>query len=119
MEFKDRFKQLRGFLNYNTQESFAVYLGFEKQYVQKYESGSSKPGLDFLVILFEKTKVNLNWLLTGQGEMFSIDDKSKSELVKEIAELKRERQKVNDAIVSQVADLKKIIDVTDKSKKII
>lgn len=118
MEFKDRFKRLREFLKYGTQESFAAYLGFEKQYVQKYESGNTKPGMDFLVILFEKTKVNLNWLLTGKGEMFSETEKSKSELVKEIAELKRDRQKVNDAIISQVTDLKKIINVTDQSKKL-
>jgi len=100
------------------QKAFADSLGVNQNYISRYEAGKIKPSFEFLKSVAEKENININWLLTGKGEMYLSENKSKSELIKEIAELKRDRQKVNDAIVSQVTDLTKIITVTDQSKKL-
>lgn len=101
-----------------TQTEFADFLGVNQNYISRYEKGKVKPSFEFLKSIAEKESININWLLTGKGEMFSDDDKSKSDMAREIAELKRDKQKINDAIVTQITDLKKIVDVTDKSKRL-
>lgn len=47
-------------------------VGCRSQYVSDLKSGKSKnPGADFVLKLIDKFKINPEWLLTGEGEMFS------------------------------------------------
>jgi len=66
----NRLKQLRKRLKIK-QGELANKTGILQQQLSKYERGENKPSADFLIKLIEKTAVNLNWLLTGEGEMFA------------------------------------------------
>ncbi len=67
---KDRIKQIRLGLN-KSQGDFAREINVVQQQLSKYERGENKPSADFLTKLVEKMNVNINWLLTGEGEMFN------------------------------------------------
>lgn len=60
-------------------KSICKELGIRSQYLSDLRSGKSKnPNSDFVLKLIEVFKLNPNWLLTGEGEMFQ---KSASELM--------------------------------------
>lgn len=52
-----------------TQEQFSDELGISNPTIVRYEAGSS-PSVDVLIKLNENYNVNLNWLVSGQGNMF-------------------------------------------------
>lgn len=61
-------------------KSICKELGIRSQYLSDLRSGKSKnPNSDFVLKLIEVFKLNPNWLLTGEGEMFQ---KSAAELIK-------------------------------------
>ena len=70
-----RLKELRKSLNIQ-QGEFAKSLGILQQQLSKYERGENKPSADFFLKLIEKTNVNMNWLLTGKGDMFAKNSNS-------------------------------------------
>jgi transcriptional regulator with XRE-family HTH domain len=67
--FYSRLRKIRKTLGC-TQDEFARQLKVSKPTVVRYESGGRKPDADFLSILINEFKVNINWLLMGDGEMF-------------------------------------------------
>lgn len=48
--------------------AFATHLGVTKSLLHKYESGQASPGAEVL-LKFSQSGVNLNWLISGSGEM--------------------------------------------------
>jgi len=56
-----------------TQAQFAERIGVHIGVLKKYEQGLNIPGGDALSAI-AKTGVNMNWLLTGEGEMLPRDD---------------------------------------------
>ena len=76
---KDRMKKLREALNLS-QKEFASGLKLKDTAISKYETGLVKPGADVLSKIGETYKVNLNWLITGDGDMFSFS--SDTEIIK-------------------------------------
>lgn len=72
-----RLKELRKALNIQ-QGEFAKNIGILQQQLSKYERGENKPSADFFIKLIEKTNVNLNWLLTGKGNIFASDSDEKN-----------------------------------------
>ncbi|WP_039761111.1 helix-turn-helix domain-containing protein [Bartonella queenslandensis] len=54
-----------------SRHQIATRLGINKAIYDHAERGTTFPNVEFLVVLSEKLKVNLNWLVTGNGEMFS------------------------------------------------
>ena len=66
---KERLRTLRKYLGLS-QDELALNTEFKRTTVAGYESGISLPPADFLTELNKKYKVNSNWLLTGEGEMF-------------------------------------------------
>jgi len=69
MNFTTRFKELRKQLGFS-QEKFSKELGVAQNTFSKWETGRNEPPLEVLSTFCEKYNINLNWLLTGQGEMF-------------------------------------------------
>ena len=67
MSIGDRFKYLRGD---RSQSDFASYIGSTKQNISKYELNSMMPGGDVLLRMAQVMSVNINWLLTGEGEPY-------------------------------------------------
>jgi transcriptional regulator with XRE-family HTH domain len=98
--FEERIRHIRGTL---TMEEFAVFIGATKQKVHNYESGKVKPGFD----IFEniaKAGYNVNWLLTGEGEIYNETENSKAvEFVKEITKLKEKNENLKKVYVLETA----------------
>ena len=51
-------------------KAFSDLTGIPYSTCQSYLSGTRDPGMEVLTIICLQLYVNLNWLLTGQGEMF-------------------------------------------------
>ena len=78
----ERLKKIRFVLKL-TQQQLADKLGVKSQAVSKVEKNLNGLRNESLIILFKKYNVNLNWLITGQGEMFNSHEKD-SDLDKKI-----------------------------------
>ena len=52
-----------------SQRAWARELNIPQQNISRYVSGDNVPHLDFLVHLGRREKVNLNWLVLGEGKM--------------------------------------------------
>jgi transcriptional regulator with XRE-family HTH domain len=74
-DLKDRLKILRRKLGIS-QKEMARELGVPFTLISKYECGKIKPGADMLSKIALRYNVNLNWLLTGQGNIFVEPDDS-------------------------------------------
>ncbi len=64
-----RIKDLRVRLKLN-QVQFAKQINISQASVSQYENGTRSPDSAFFEKVCERHSVNLNWLLTGEGEMF-------------------------------------------------
>jgi transcriptional regulator with XRE-family HTH domain len=74
-----RLKGFREHLGYS-QKDFSDILSIERVAYNKIENGTKKPGNDIYTPLYEKFNLNLNWLITGEGEMFLPNSKNKSSM---------------------------------------
>lgn len=52
-----------------SQRGWAKELGVPQQNISRYLAGGTSPHVDFLVHLARREKVNLNWLVLGEGRM--------------------------------------------------
>lgn len=66
----NRFKLFRKALDLDATE-LAKEINIKTSTIYSYESGNSKPSLDTLKLLSEKYLLNLQWYITGQGDMFN------------------------------------------------
>lgn len=70
----NRFKELRKTLKLK-QDEIAKILNKSTRMIQYYEQGKFDIETDLLLKLQELYNINLNWLITGTGEMFLNNDK--------------------------------------------
>ncbi len=116
----DRLKLLRKKLGL-TQEEFAESLDTVFTAISKYELGKIRPGSEFLSKLNRLFHVNINWLLTGEGEIFmSLDDikYSSSDIsatVKLLAEMPEEHRK---DCLHFIQDKKLLLDLQKRVEKL-
>lgn len=86
-------KKLRTELNLSAQK-LADKLEVSQSSIAQYELGKREPNYNFLSQLYIKMGINLNWFVSGQGEMFIGQDKKpdnfKSDVKQAILELIRE-----------------------------
>lgn len=68
-EICQRIVKVRQFFRLN-QSDFAASLETNRTTLAGYEKGNSPPSTSFLVKIKEVYKINLHWLLTGEGEIF-------------------------------------------------
>ena len=52
------------------QKDFAKALGVSASYLSDIELGKTRPSFDFLISCYNKYKLNISWLLVGDGPMF-------------------------------------------------
>jgi transcriptional regulator with XRE-family HTH domain len=52
------------------QKQLAADLGLSSSYLSDIEKGKSNPGFNFLMRLYRKYQVSLDWLLFNEGDMF-------------------------------------------------
>jgi len=69
MSIGDRFKELRGNLRFN-QSELARLIDANPSIISDIERGEKEPSKKIISALIIKCKINSNWLLTGEGEMF-------------------------------------------------
>ena len=62
-----------------TQKEFAKMFGVSEITMRRYEIGKVKPDIDFILELRNRFNLNINWLLTGEGEMFITEEEKKGE----------------------------------------
>jgi len=65
----DRLKKIRAYLNL-TQEEFGVPLGLNQTKIRDLESGKVKVSTLHAIAIEKIHGINIDWLLTGEGEMF-------------------------------------------------
>jgi transcriptional regulator with XRE-family HTH domain len=108
-------RKLKGF----NQGSFAEMLNVSKPTLVRYENNSRQPNSDMLSKLIILYSVNINWLLTGKGEMF-IEDKDKptpTPTTDQTKPIPPEYQEMIE-LMDRIPDLKKIIELEYKKAKI-
>ncbi len=64
---QERLAQLKGS---RSQRGWSRELKVPQQNLSRYLTGGATPHLDFLVHLAQKERVNMNWLVLGEGRMF-------------------------------------------------
>lgn len=75
--YKENLKKLRIELNLSAQK-LADKIGSTQVSVSNYETGKRKPSYEFMEALYKVYNVNLNWFVSGQGEMFNGQNKETS-----------------------------------------
>lgn len=87
--YAENLKKLRKSLNLSV-DKFAQQLGIPASTIWGYEGKKRIPSIELSVQLYKIFNVNLNWLISGAGEMFNINPNKKEELRKEIREVLKE-----------------------------
>jgi transcriptional regulator with XRE-family HTH domain len=72
---------------------FADKLEMSANTLTNYEQNRREPSLNLFVQLNKKLNVNLNWLVSGKGEMFNAPEYEdvKAEILKEVEKMLKER----------------------------
>ncbi|WP_375683031.1 MULTISPECIES: helix-turn-helix domain-containing protein [unclassified Bartonella] len=76
-ELAKRLRLIRESLELN-RDKIATRLGIKKAIYDHAERGTTFPNVKFLTALSQQLNVNLTWLITGEGEMFSDMAKAKA-----------------------------------------
>lgn len=73
--YSENLKKIRLELKISAQK-FADSLNVSRGSIVQYETGKRKPSYEFMESLHKVYNVNLNWFVSGQGEMFNGQDKT-------------------------------------------
>lgn len=92
--YKDNIKRLRVELKLSAL-ALAEATGVNKMTISNYETGKRKPSYEFMQALNTLYNVNLNWFVSGQGEMFNAPhtEQAQTELAQLVSKLVDERLK--------------------------
>lgn len=98
--YADNLRTLRFELKLSAQK-MADSLGVAQMSISNYENGKRKPSFEFMEALHNVYNVNLNWFVSGQGEMFIKEQPAdfKSTVKQAIQELIREGELHKDDFV--------------------
>lgn len=90
--YSENLKKLRFELKLSARE-LAEKLGVSTGSIQNYEVSKREPNYNFMLLLCELLNVNLNWFVTGKGDMFigTQNEALKQELFKEFEELLKKK----------------------------
>jgi transcriptional regulator with XRE-family HTH domain len=66
----EKIRFVRAYLQLSTAE-FAAYLGFTEELIRSVETPGEEIPVQFLLALLEKMNVSTDWILTGQGNIFT------------------------------------------------
>ncbi|MVA19532.1 helix-turn-helix domain-containing protein [Agrobacterium vitis] len=69
-ELGQRLRDIRRHLGDPEREEFCLNLGISKQSLGNYERGDNVPDATVLLSYRKALGVNVNWVLTGEGDMF-------------------------------------------------
>lgn len=80
---KDRIKQIRKALNL-TQVEFGNRLGVKGNTITNYETGLRTPSNSVILSICKEFNINEEWLRTGEGEMFTLQEDEEAAYVAEL-----------------------------------
>ena len=80
--YRENLKKLRKELNLSAQK-LADKIGSTQVSISNYETGKRKPSYEFMESLHNVYNVNLNWFVSGQGEMFNKQQKASAGMTPE------------------------------------
>ena len=111
-EIGKRLKLVRRTIDY-TQMELGKLCGLPHSNISEIESGKRKIQAQYLFLLASKFKVNLNWVFTGAGAMFSYIDLKwdlgqDNEIVKELIYLLENSPSLRYTILTYFLELKEI-----------
>jgi transcriptional regulator with XRE-family HTH domain len=90
MEIGDRLKMVRKLKGLSLGK-LAALTGLSKGNLSSYENNKTNPSVTALVPILKHLGVNINWLLTGEGEIFNCNNKEdNAEIKKRLAEAEEE-----------------------------
>lgn len=114
--FEQRIKHIRG---KRTMKEFADLIGATQQKISNYESGKVRPNYEVLSNI-SMAGYNLDWLLTGNGEIYVYErDVGKEELIEENTNLKRELEAVKKmAAIEAFEYIKTQLEIDGSNKRI-
>lgn len=96
--FNERIAIVRATLKLS-QKNFAMELKVSPQHINRYENRNIEPRSSFLSKLAKRFKVNLNWLLTGKGDMFILEaGETIHDKIKRIEQLEKRVDALKDMI---------------------
>ncbi|MDY0388294.1 MAG: helix-turn-helix domain-containing protein [Candidatus Cloacimonadales bacterium] len=107
-----RFKEIRTELKLN-QTAFSAKLRLTQSAVSQIEKNIITPSSDVLINISQTYKININWLLTGTGEMFLSAGKEPEDKQEDNSELLSLKKRY-DQLERVYNDLKKSIDQSEK-----
>lgn len=102
-----RIRDVRTHIGSN-QTEFSANLNTSYSYLSDVERGKSMPGADMLIMLRHKFQVNINWLLTGIGDMFEISEAEQSNECPNAVPLKKVKTTplcYNDPVCKRICDI--------------
>lgn len=74
-KIRERFHIFRKSIGY-TQKQMAFEAGISRAFITHVETGKQKPSYEFLMKIVSKFNLSLDWLISGKGQMFIIDDEN-------------------------------------------
>jgi len=80
--YSENLKKIRLELKISAQK-FADSLNVSRGSIVQYETGKRKPSYEFIEALHNLYNVNLNWFVSGQGEMFNKQQKASAGMTPE------------------------------------
>jgi len=83
--FGNRLKEIRNYLGL-AQNTFAEQINASAGFISEIENGLKMPGTDILASLKQNLHVNINWFITGIGDMFETSYAPEAEGVAEPVE---------------------------------
>lgn len=119
---KDRLRRIISERAGGSIKRFAESIQAGKSTVQSWDSGNLPNGT-FLERIHKKYAININWLLTGEGEPYIPESAEATKVSDElVAHLKRDENVIfkeitNDEFVNAIAGLKYIFDQNDQTLK--
>ena len=113
----ERLIELRKKLGFN-QTEFGKYFDLKQTAISQYEKGINELKSSFLEKVFKEFNVNINWLLTGQGEMFFNNKNLNNNFELQDEKIKSIITKLNDIQDDELLDYidAKILEITKRYK---
>ena len=88
--YSDRIKEIRTKLNISVAK-LAKKLGMSASTLTSYETSSRTPSIEFCTRLYNVLDVNVNWFVSGKGEMFNAQyNAEKDNLRSEVLQILKE-----------------------------
>lgn len=96
MKASERVKFIRKILKLS-QQKFADDLEISKSYVNSVEAGRAEPSFRFVKALAEVKNININWVITGSGNIFLSEGENDDQKINEVESAEDKKSNENNA----------------------